>query len=904
MLALLLVLQLSPAEAQKAWQVPAGLEITLVASEPDVRDPVAIAFDEDGRLWVAEMADYPLGPPAGRIRRLEDVDGDGRYDRSVLVAKEIATPTGVLPFRGGVLVTAAPDILFIKDGVRETVFSGFAEGNQQHRVNTLAWTLDNWIQGTNGDSGGNVLLRDGRKVPINGRDFRFRPDFSGFEPAAGHGQYGNAFDDWGRRFICDNSNHLRHPVLPLGYLARNPSLAVPGVEDTGVSDHGGSCALFPASTLAERPNDHFAAGRITSACSLTIYRGDALPALRGQAFVCEPVHNLVHRDILTPRGASFVGTRADKDAEFLASTDNWCRPVNLCTGPDGALYVVDMYRAVIEHPQWIPLEMQKRVDLRAGEDKGRIWRVAPKGHPSSKPAPLTVADLAHPNAWRRDTAQRLIVERQDKGAVDALRAHLKGPSPLARLHALWTLDGLGVLAADEVRGALKDPEAGLREHALRLAERLCPEAVAVLAADPDPRVRFQCALSVGGDVAALAAILERDAADKWTRLAALSSAKGLCAKIVARLPAAFFDSPGAVDLVRQMADTVGASREEAQIVEWLRAITADPAPARWRLAGLSSLGPALRRAGMKLDVLLAAAGVEKVVAGWGEALAATAFDRAKEPADRIGAIGLLGQLPEAAKLEALLQPLEPADVQAAAVRALGGEAALRLLDGWARYTAPVRRELLTACFGTSKGPAAVLERLEKGAIRAVEIEAHHRDALTKNPSGEFRKRAREALQPKNAEEVEKTIATLYAKIETLQADVDRGEKVYRTSCATCHRLHGQGFDVGPNLGSVAGRDKRALLTDLLDPNRAVAPQFQVYLVKTTSGETLSGIVAAETPAGMTLRRPNGEESAVLRRDIAEIRAWPASLMPEGLENSLSAQEFADLLEFLRRGKVK
>ena len=911
MLALLILLaQLSPKEAAKTFRVPDGWDITLAACEPEVMDPVAVAFDEDGRLWVAEMADYPLGPPGGRIKRLEDADGDGFFERAVLIARDVATPAGVLPFRGGALVPAAPDILFVKEGAKDVLFSGFTEGNQQHRVNTLAFTIDNWIQGTNGDSGGNVRLPDGQKLSVNGRDFRFRPDYSGFEPSAGHGQYGNAFDDWGRRFICDNSNHLRHPVLPLHYLARNPWLAVSAVEES-FSDHGAAARIYPSSQLQERPNDHHAANHLTSACSVTFYRGDLL--------VCEPVHNLVHRDLLKKKGASFVGSRADAEREFITSTDNWSRPVNLFAGPDGALYVVDMYRAVIEHPQWIPLEMQKRVDLRAGADKGRIWRVAPKGTPLAKPrlSTASAAELArlleHPEAWWRKTAQRLLIERRDASAVDALAAVARGPSPLGRLHALWTLDGLGALNADLIRAALKDEEPGLREHGLRLAERRLPELAAEirgLARDPDPRVRFQAAFSVGQTgaddavVGALAAILEKDVADRWTRLAALSSAKGLCARIARALPPGFFEAPGAIDLVRQMADTVGASREEAQAVEWLQAAASDPKPSRWRLAALTALLPSLRRAGMKLDVLLAKAGVDKTVAGWSAALSETAFDRAKEPADRIGAIGLLAQLPEKEKLEKLLNPGEPADVQAAAVRALGGEAALRLLDGWARYTAPVRRELLQACLSGPRGVEAVVAGLEKGAIRSVELEAHHRDALLKNPSGTIRERAKEALKAKNAEEVEASIATLFAKVEKLTGDVERGEKVYRTSCATCHRLHGQGFDVGPNLGSVAGRDKRSLLTDLLDPNRAVAPQFQVYLVKTTAGETLSGVVAVETPAGMTLRRPNGEESSVLRRDIAEIKAWPASLMPEGLENSLSAQDFADLLDFLRRGKVR
>src|SRR5436190_6393185 len=381
---------LSPKEALKSFKLQPGFRIDLVASEPDVMDPVAMAFDEDGRLYVAEMADYPLGPPSGRIKLLEDTDGDGKIDRVSLFVDKVPYPTGVMPWRGGILVTAAPDILFFKDtdgdgkaDVRQVIFTGFSEGNQQHRVNGLLFAYDNWIYGTNGDSGGTVRPgnADGPKVSISGRDYRFRSDFSGFEGVAGRGQFSNTFDDWGNRFINDNSNHIRHTVLPLKYLARNPYLAVASVEE-GISDHGTSSVVFPTSKLQERPNDHFAAGHFTSACSVTIYRGASFGAdVQGNAFCCEPVHNLVHRDLLAPKGASFVAKRAYEKEEFLTSTDNWSRPVNLCSGPDGALYVVDMYRMIIEHPQWIPLEMQKRVDLRAGSDMGRIYRVSAEGAP-------------------------------------------------------------------------------------------------------------------------------------------------------------------------------------------------------------------------------------------------------------------------------------------------------------------------------------------------------------------------------------------------------------------------------------------------------------------------------------------------------------------------------------------
>jgi putative membrane-bound dehydrogenase-like protein len=932
---------LSPKDAQDRFRLPKGFRIDLLASEPDLLDPVAMAFDEDGRIYVAEMADYPLGPPSGRIKRLEDLDGDGKFDRCTLFADRVPYPTGVLPWRGGVLVTAAPDILYFKDAdgdgkaeLREVVFTGFVEGNQQHRVNGLQFGLDNWIHGSNGDSGGNIRrpdAADGKRISIRGTDYRFRADYTGFEPSSGHAQFANTFDDWGNRFINDNSNHIRHPVLPLRYLGRNPQLSVPTVEEM-ISDHGGSSPVYPISKLQERPNDLFAAGRFTSACSVTVYRADAFgEAYRGSAFVCEPVHNLVHCDLLVPKGASFTAKRAIEDAEFLASVDNWFRPVNLCVGPDGALYVVDMYRGIIEHPQWIPLEMQRRVDLRAGQDRGRIWRVAPEeGLPPARPSlgKASAAELAgqleNPNAWWRTTAQRLLIERQDRSAIPPLRTMLGSPSSRARVHALWTLEGLGGLEDIHVEAALRDPEPWVRVHALRLSEpRLGDAAVrrqaVALADDASPRVRFQAAFSLGGlkddALDALAGIVVRDAEDRWVRFAVLSSIPGRPTEFLSRVRSRapeFLDGPrpGALELVRQLADLAGASRDPALVGAWLKALAdgAGESPARWRLVALSALGPSIRRWGMPMDRLLEGSGVSATVAAWRRRLADAACDGAREVAERVNALDLLGLLPDPAlqeRLEGLLRPQEPQEVQAAVIRALaawpGNPVATRLLDGWARYTGTVRREVLAAVFARPDQVPRVLERLEKGEIRAVELEAHHRDALLKHSNAGVRERAKKALEAKNAGEIDALIDAVFAKMEKLTPDAVAGEKVYQTSCAVCHRLHGQGVDVGPNLGSVAGRDRKALLTDLLNPNRAVAPQYQVYLVKTPTQELISGIIVAETPQSVTLRRAQGEQTTVLRRDILEIKAWPASLMPEGLDAALSAQNFADLIEYLRKG---
>lgn len=930
---------LTPKEALKTFTVEAGFRVDLAASEPDVMDPVAMAFDEDGRAYVAEMADYPLGPPSGRIKLLESTRGDGVFDKRSLFVDKIPYPTGVMPWRGGVLVTAAPDIWFFKDtdgdgkaDVRERVFTGFVEGNPQHRVNGLTFGLDNWIYGTNGDSGGTLSRGDtgGPKLSISGRDFRFRPDYSGVEGVAGRGQFSNTFDEWGNRFINDNSNHLRHPVLPLHYLARNPNLAVAAVEE-GISDHGPSSVVYPTSKLQERPNDQFAAGHFTSACSPTVYKGAAFgPEFQGNVFCCEPVHNLVHRDILAAKGASFTAKRSPEKAEFLSSTDPWCRPVNLCPGPDGALYVVDMYRAVIEHPQWIPLEMQRRIDLRAGWDKGRIYRVTPENWTAGARPALSkagakdlVAQFANPNAWWRMTAQRLLIERQDPAAVEPLREvarHFRAAT--ARLHALWTLEGLGALDDETILAGLKDADPGLREHALKLSEpRLAAseplrKAIVGLAGEKSPRVRFQLAFTLGElqDPVALdllAGIAAQDVDDKWTRIAVLSSLKKNAPALLSRLPADFLEkpTPAAMEFVRQLGELVGASRDEAQIVDWLKGLTTNTtAPARWRLVALSSLGSSIRRSGLKIDLLMDKSSTTATIGGWRSSLLETAVDPAREVSDRVSGIemlSLLGLPDTPAALEKLLKPQEPPQVQVAAVRALGTDAAARLLDGWARYTAPVRREVLAACLSKPGTSERIVDRLEKGEIRPLELEPQQRDALLKHLSGGVRDRARKVLASKSSEEREKLIDETWEKVQALKGDAVAGEKVYLATCATCHRLNGQGFDVGPSLSSVSGREKKALLTDILDPNRAVAPQFQVYLVKIPNArDPVSGIISAETPTSVTLKRANAEETLVLRRDILEIKAWPASLMPEGVENSVNAQGFADLLEFLQRGQVR
>ncbi|HEX8204104.1 MAG TPA: PVC-type heme-binding CxxCH protein, partial [Isosphaeraceae bacterium] len=345
----------SPEESRAALRLAdEGLTVELVASEPQVADPVAIAWDEDGRLFVAEMADYPADAPSGRIRVLEDRDRDGRYEHATVFAEGLPSPNGVLPWGGGVLVTAAPDLLWLRDtdgdgraDERRVVLTGFAEGNQQLRVNGPTYGLDNWVYLANGRGGGVVRRPEDppeNGVPIPRNDLRVRPDSGRFEPVAGFSQFGLPRDDWGDRFPSWNTVPLRHVVLEDRVLARNPHLAeastVAAILDP--ADGGRVFALAPPPvTFNREPVAYF-----NASCGPTIFRGDRLgDAYRGNAFVCEPLTSLVHRRVLEPAGPTFVARRAEQGQEFLASTHPWFRPVHLATGPDGALYVVVFCRA-------------------------------------------------------------------------------------------------------------------------------------------------------------------------------------------------------------------------------------------------------------------------------------------------------------------------------------------------------------------------------------------------------------------------------------------------------------------------------------------------------------------------------------------------------------------------------
>jgi putative membrane-bound dehydrogenase-like protein len=946
---------LEPGAALKSFRIHPGFRLEPVAVEPLVTDPVSVCYDADGRLYVVEMRGYPYpeNTPSGYVTRLVDSDGDGRFDKRTIFVDGLSWPTSVVPYDSGVFIAVAPEILYTKDtdgdgvaDLKRVMFSGFGNQNVQALVNGLLWGLDGWIYGVGGGNGGDIKNHsrpDAKPVSIRGRDFRFKPDGSTFEAISGGGQFGHSFDAWGHRFTCNNSNHIRQILLPAHYLERNPALVVASVLDD-IPAEGAAAPVFRISPpepwrvvrtrqraadpeIARRlpPTELVASGFFTSATGVTIYRGTAYPAeYRGNAFIGDVGGNLVHRKFLTRSGPEFRATRADQNVEFLASSDNWFRPVNFANTPDGTLLILDMYRETIEHPASIPEPIKKHLDLTSGKDRGRLYNLVsePNGarrSPALSRAPLEelVKRLDHPDAWWRETAQRLLIERNDSAAIPLLKALVQQRStPLGRMHALCMLAILGGLAEDDVLAGLRDLEPGVREQSARLSEPLVvarpavAEALRALANDPDPMVRFQAAFSLGAladpkAVQALGDIAARDGDNRWIRAAVLSSIAGRSLAMLDVLAArsGFFEqAPGRLWL-DELAALVGAENHPAEIralIDRFAGPQADPTRVRTVIFGL---GRGLQRSGGSLRQLLQGPGGERF---------APVFDRAalvsvaEGPVkNRVEAIRLLGLGTIDRTLEVmttLLDARQPIEVQLAALQTLAPLADRRVADGvikqWKALGPAVRREAVEVLFARPERVAKLLEAIETGQVVPVDLDPSRRTQLLALADSKNHQRAVKLLgTPGNSDRSQ--VVAAYRKALELSGESERGRATFKKVCATCHKAENVGVDVGPNLATVTGRTTEDLLTHILDPNREVAPPYLNYNVALTDGRTLSGVIAEESANSVTLKRAEGATDLVPRSQIEAISSTGQSLMPEGLEKGLEPQDFADLIAFVR-----
>ncbi len=986
---------LSPEESLKHFVLAdKNLQIEIVAAEPEVIDPVAIQFDEYGRLWVVELSDYPNGPepgkpPLSRIKLLEDKNGDGRYETAHIFADKLLFATGVQPWDGGVIVTLAGEVAYFKDtdgdhkaDVRETWFTGFAQANPQLRANHPTFGPDGWIYVANGLRGGNVIAvkkdwpvkiegETGRRgegekdklqsstppppqpVSLTGRDFKFDPLTGRYEAISGNGQFGLTFDAWGNRFVCDNRHPCRQVIFEEDFIKRCPHVAFPAVvHDVILPDDKNQ--VFPLTSAWTTSNLH--AGTFTAACGVCVYTGDWLPEeFRGNVFVCEPTGNLVQRAVLEPDGVTFKSrnpyTEAQRD--FLASRDDWFRPVDLQNGPDGALYVVDMYRAVIEHPEWVPDELKQRPDTWLGNDKGRIYRIRPKGERPKRESSVSVTNLDasfnSTNGWHRVTTSRVIHQGYAKSESATLVRPLLAESRCLTLQARLLRDRQ-IVAGRDVLLWLSPTNARVREEATRLLATTedadIDDATKLglllsLFGDNDSRVRWRAAQGLAFDEIQDATLVKKlvrraiaDAGDPWMRLTILGTLQKNAVAVLDGILVWMDYSDqsdertqlGRVILVGSICEQIPTlANNDAQLNSLVAETISRLAEFSNRQKNLAPVqDPSLV---VPATVLLA---LEKGLLRKGKTLSAThpsfphrvhelidlflkdAADVVRYRADldhnvesallatRLLRLGNLRQVGKALKNAAEMSTNQ--SLRLAAVESFASfqtpEVDAWLVERYRSETPAIRRAILAALFASKERQLRLLETIEQGQIAATELGPVQVNQMTQAKDETLRERAKTVLAaaaPASRHEV----LDAYRPALALTADPKRGREVFVKNCSTCHRVDNVGVNVAPDISDTRTKKPEQLLLDILDPNKAIDANYFAYAVALKDGTVQSGVITSETATSISLKQPEGKVLTLLRTDIDELRNTGLSLMPVGVEKNVDQQAMADLVFWLK-----
>jgi putative membrane-bound dehydrogenase-like protein len=953
----------TPAESLAMFEMQDGFRMELVAAEPLVHDPVAVAFDEDGRMYVVELPPYNSYvvegfKTKGSIRVLEDTDDDGVYDKSVLFASGLKYPTAIACWDGGVFVGDAPDLLYLRDTTGDgkadqstVIFTGFgADKAGEAHLNSIRWGLDHRFHFSTNLSGGDVKAVEqvqGKPKPVSvrGRGFIFNPRRLGkFELTSGGGQHGLGMDNWGRKFVCSNSVPAQTLMYDDRYVARNPHVEAPAAA-VDIAPDGKYTKLFRISPgepwrilrTRLRKEGKFRGsdeggtpfGFFTGATGITIYRGDAWPKeYRGNLLVGDVANNLVYRARLEHKGQELIAHRADAGAEFVASRDMSFRPVQFANAPDGSLYVLDMYRQLIEGAAFLPPEFFKHIDPVAGHKLGRIYRIVPKDfkrRPRPQLSKATTSELAalldHPNGWHRDTASRLINRSGTVSAQPHIRRLVReGKTPEGRMTALSVLANSG-LDDDSLLAGLSDDDPNVRTVAAKLAEKFVRSAnrfptsrerLFHLANDDDVRVRYQVAFSLGeldGPLQAqtIAELVVRDGADRWMRLALLSSTLNTAGDVFLRLTVNEDARRKAhvSEFLTKLAQQIGRAGQPRQIASVLKAINQIP-------KSEAALKSAIVRAtvekltGETREQFLSAAGgdaaavLKQLLTGARQRALNTEL-KIEERVAAIRDLQLASWQDTSKLLEELLSLQQPPAVRGAVLATLGGfdtpAAGSLMIEHWSGLSPTLRRQAAEVLLSRKEWVNQLLNAVEEQKINRADIGPARIALLKQHPDAKIRERVA-AVFAGNGLQRRQAVVDAYQPALKLAGNVEQGRVVFRKNCTACHNLEGEGKRIGADLKGIRQRGLASLMLNILDPNREVKPKFVSYILLTESGRVYSGMILSENANSVTIQQPDGKQVAVQRSEIETLRSTALSFMPEGLEKQINQQQMAHLLEYL------
>lgn len=954
-------------KALDSFQIEPGMRIDLIAAEPLVIDPVALAFDEDRQMYVVEDRGYPdpaeggLPTTLGRVALLKDTDGDGIYDKRTEFATGLTYPNGLMPWKGGVFVTCSPDIYYLKDtdndgiaDIRKVVLAGFfATQTSQIRMSHPTMGLDGWVYVTAGLNGGNVTSPehpDRPAVSFKQTDGRFNPETFEFQVTGGKSQFGLTFDAYGRRFGCSNRHPIMHSVMEPWFLRRNANLLFNETVQY-VSKVEAEATVYPVSRSVTSADfipkliGRSHAGTFTAASGLMVFNGSGLtPAHQGNIFICESAQNLVQRQIVYPDGVSFKSKTPYEGREFLSSTDEWFRPVSLQHGPEGALYLADMHRKVIDHPAYVPEEARAGLDWESGKTDGRIYRIVRKdfvqkkydartGLSSASKTAALAKSLSSGEEWERNTAHRLLLQRKDKTLVPLLKKiAVEAVFPESRARAVWLLNSMGSLDLATLKKVLADKESGVREQAVLLAGNRYKEhpvliqALVSASGDEAIRVRYNSALVLGSIegqqvVQALARVAARDGADKWFRAAILSGIEKRMPEFLSAFraqqkaePLAF--APVMKDLGQLFGN--GASAEDCRVL--LREVLVSKGDIEGRIATMLGLAGGVsgrpKEFGSSPKGLLFAIqgnnapGSEiSALDNFAGSVLDIAGDQNEKTRLRISATALLAYTDfgrSHSALQKMMVPSTPPELLLEAISAFTrlddprGATILLEKKTWSAYTPRIKSAVVAAVVSKPAFINELFLAIEKGTISGAELSSADRMRLISDKNAEISDRAKILFKELEGGDRMKVYQE-YKSALSSTVDAKLGKAVFQKACSACHTYQNEGGKVGPDLTGVKNQPADALLLHILVPNYEVLPAYQSISISTNDGRSFSGWLVSENENSLTLRTTFGTDESILRRNISSLSNSGLSLMPDGLEQSISKDEMAKLIAYLKGG---
>ena len=943
----------SPKESLQWFETEPGFKIELVASEPQIVDPVSMRIDRFGRMWVVEMGDYPTenDAPKSRIVVLEDKNQDGFFESSTVFADKLLFATGVQPWENGALVTVQGQLLMLRDtdgdlksDSTEVWLDGFAIGNPQLRANHPTLHADGWLYIASGLRGGEIkaTLPFGKPttepLDLTGCDLRLNMLTGRIESIAGPSQFGLTFDPYGNRYGCSNRNPCFEIVSELADLSTSP-LSGLATALNDVSPSNAASKVHPLVNAWTTSNLH--AGQFTAACGVLVSELST--------YACEPTGSLVQRRSFGRKDGLMQITGEAPEQEWLASRDPWFRPVDLYEGPDGDIYVVDMYRAVIEHPEWVPAELKNRPDQRLGDSHGRIYRVTRPSKRSEKGATKRLLDdrnsslkewLMHPDAWYRRMASETVIAGAAKGQkaehLETLKQVCMTPKQRGEViaNACWLLVACDELDESTVTAMLKSSNPELRSVVwlamrpstatwspkwIRAAIETFSEAHASIE-ELRSAAWFIAAASSRGSTAEgkefSSGVMERYALLASKALTRNNDPPHLWMAVTAAwrddaFPFLLQYQKAASDATRELGPIARESiarmalRSASQatlkigVQEFAERLAQELKGNRTPASESTSL--AILQGFVRSGKLAIAADsiLEKTVHQFASSSDNTMNQRSavsilacsRSDSSKSLALGLLSST-DGALLKTAIATCSVHDAP---------EFASWLIERFPSALPEIRQDVFGAIRNNPKRLEMMVEWIESGRLSTRNFDASQIQSLSGVRDDAIAARLDKVLSGAINTNRQKVLDEYSKQLSSAEVDPNKnnGKAIFAKNCSACHKLDGVGAFVGPDISDSREQSFEKLLISVLDPNRSVDANYFRYLVSTEEGVVMEGLLKDSNSQTITLQSQNGALTTLNRSEIHELKSSGTSLMPEGIESQISVAEMADLLWYVK-----